>query len=664
MSQETSLLISAKDNYTDVLNKMAASTTAFRKSNEELQKDLDTLNNTKATLKVDMLGAKTELKEAQKAFMNVGDEESRLNLISAQSNFDSLKDNLGLVSNAARQTEKDMQNLSKTQSQVENRASGGLLGSGQNSTVAFLRTAGFTKMVGDAMTGVASAAVGSAFGSTGSTVFSNLLGSASAGLALSGGNPIGAAAGLGVGAVKATTQLLGEQDDAFKSVVQDNVNTVAQAQNDMLTSGTTLASTREKNLMVFNNLLKGDKMSADDFNNALINIGRTPPFSYDLAVTLSKGLLGLGNTADETIKRINGLADAAADLGWSDSDVQSMTNVFNQILMTGSISSRQLKSMRNLNINPYDVLQQSFGITDFSDKTLSKLDPQKVVDAFYNYMNSAFKGAADSLSKTYEGLKSIVKSYEDDAAASMGKGYDEERKKGFQDDIKWYTGENGKQEKEANYAIGVWKADLDNEKHELLNKAKQDMFNSDEYKAAFNKKDYNEMGKLMLEAQIQGMNEYKASDDYQLQLKSDLSLIDDATAMTAAKSDYWNAGYQMRKEYSKGFLSIAFTDDIKNAADSILGMDYPEEEKARTERAKSHATGISYVPYNNYPAILHEGERVITAGENRQYGKGTAGVTITGNTFNVREEADIYKVAVQIANEIYKASVLRGGGNG
>jgi hypothetical protein len=33
----------------------------------------------------------------------------------------------------------------------------------------------------------------------------------------------------------------------------------------------------------------------------------------------------------------------------------------------------------------------------------------------------------------------------------------------------------------------------------------------------------------------------------------------------------------------------------------------------------SHAGGLSYVPFDGYNAILHKGERVLTAEENRQY---------------------------------------------
>lgn len=54
-----------------------------------------------------------------------------------------------------------------------------------------------------------------------------------------------------------------------------------------------------------------------------------------------------------------------------------------------------------------------------------------------------------------------------------------------------------------------------------------------------------------------------------------------------------------------------------------------------TGGAGSYANGLSYVPYDGFRAILHEGERVLTAEENSAYNKGvkgnTSGITIIQN---------------------------------
>jgi hypothetical protein len=53
----------------------------------------------------------------------------------------------------------------------------------------------------------------------------------------------------------------------------------------------------------------------------------------------------------------------------------------------------------------------------------------------------------------------------------------------------------------------------------------------------------------------------------------------------------------------------------------------------------SRANGLSYVPYDGYYALLHEGERVLTAEENKAYNRGatgnTSGITIIQNIQSV-----------------------------
>lgn len=72
-----------------------------------------------------------------------------------------------------------------------------------------------------------------------------------------------------------------------------------------------------------------------------------------------------------------------------------------------------------------------------------------------------------------------------------------------------------------------------------------------------------------------------------------------------------------------------------------------------------HATGLSYVPYNGYVAELHEGERVLTAQQNRSMANGFGGVSIAklADTIVVREQADIDKIANALARKISAAAL-------
>ena len=67
-------------------------------------------------------------------------------------------------------------------------------------------------------------------------------------------------------------------------------------------------------------------------------------------------------------------------------------------------------------------------------------------------------------------------------------------------------------------------------------------------------------------------------------------------------------------------------DEWFSASDQMSGGD---DRPSRSGR-KSHASGIDYVPRDNYPTVLHEGERVLTKRENEEYKNGNKS---NGNTF-------------------------------
>lgn len=74
------------------------------------------------------------------------------------------------------------------------------------------------------------------------------------------------------------------------------------------------------------------------------------------------------------------------------------------------------------------------------------------------------------------------------------------------------------------------------------------------------------------------------------------------------------------------------------------------------KKDKSSYHGESYVPRNGMMYRLHQGERVLTKKENRQFAKGAGNsVVINMGGMTVREEADIDKFASALARKIYLA---------
>ena len=214
-----------------------------------MQSKLNALNKTKATLKVDVDKAKSELKAAEKQFAATGDVVDQLVLQAKQLTFEEARRNLSLVSKEAANVEKQMLKTGDAFSKTENKASGGW--SSAKTVVGAIAASGIGDMLGSLAKSFASSTVSSAFGANAGSVFSSALSSAASGAAIGSmilpglGTAIGAAAGGVLGAASGGLSVLENKDSAFKSYVQDAYDTVTQEQSSSLTTGSTIAARRE-----------------------------------------------------------------------------------------------------------------------------------------------------------------------------------------------------------------------------------------------------------------------------------------------------------------------------------------------------------------------------------------------------------------------------------
>lgn len=56
---------------------------------------------------------------------------------------------------------------------------------------------------------------------------------------------------------------------------------------------------------------------------------------------------------------------------------------------------------------------------------------------------------------------------------------------------------------------------------------------------------------------------------------------------------------------------------------------------------------MDYVPYDEYPALLHKGEAVLTADENKEYRSSKNKVVVEKEGFNKEELVAAFKEAIQ-----------------
>lgn len=701
------LVFSARDNVSGTMIKIRSSCQYFNKDLDGLQQRLDHFNKTKVDIKMDMSKAKNELKSLQKEFDKTGDAATGEKLKEALLDYEKMSQNLKMVEKAASQTRNEMVKLGDEVSRTSNRTGGigGTGGSGQG-MLSKIASAGATQMLGDLAGKAIGTYISSAMGSAAGQMTSSILSYGASGAAIGSlmgpvGTVIGAAAGGIAGAVSGAMDIYAEKDEAFKSVIQENYNTALQTREDAKTSGSQVASNREQKRISFSTLLGSDE-AADEYLGQMTEFAAKTPFGYDQLANMSKTLLAYGYNEDELLSLLTKVGDAGSALGMSGEDMNYVATYLGRMNTTGKTTMEYLNPLLERGIPVFDYLSKATGKSKaevqemVSDGLVPGAEAAKIIA---DYMGEDFAGNMEKQSQTFAGLTSTLEDATDELNNAMGKGYNDTRKKGIQDQIEYLEGDAGQAMQEAYKKMGEFQASIENKGEEI----KRDMMGAivngavpTEFLGKYGKETVEElskmineyaeaessgteeagakMGEILSKAEMMAINRYHADEGYQLLQQSNLSLADGIRQDTALQDEYWNAGYQMGQQFSKGMASGISSAGSRGEITSAVRSNKPfiNEASGNVVSPSSaqidpitgsvlsfvpgKAFGLPYVPYNNYPALLHQGERVLTASEARGYQK-TPNVNISGN-FTVREEADIGKIAKALAHEIVLANMV------
>lgn len=652
---DVSIVIKSTDRFSDAIKTMSKSSKAFSKDMDGMQSKLNALNKTKATLKVDVDKAKSELKTAEKQFAATGDVVDQLVLQSKQLTFEEARRNLALVSKEAANVEKQMLKTGHAFSKTENTASGGWASA--KSAVSAIAAGGIANMFGDLAKSLASSTVSSAYGSSAGSIFSSAISSLASGAAIGSmvapgiGTIVGALAGGVLGAASGGLSVWENKDSAFKSYVQDAYDTATQEQSSSLTTGSMIAAGRETDRISFATLF-GDAGIADTYLANLVEMSNNTPFLYDDLTAMSKTLATYKYGADEILPVLQTIGDTGAALGQSTSDMTMVATALGRMKSSNKTTLEYLNILNDRGIGAVGMLSDAYGVdqgTMYDMISKGKIEGTKAAEIILQAMTDSFAGSMENQSKTFSVLTSTVEGLTQELDNAMGEGYNEGRMAGLQAQRDWLSGESGKAVQEANKAIGAWKAELENSKEKYIRDAMDAMMASDEYQTAKASGDAAEMGRLIMEAKVQGMNEYNASDGAQLALESEKTLVDAIRNDTSLNQDYWDAGYEKGQEFTKGMAAA------RKANTHVYGP--IEAGSGVALSGRMYATGIDYVPYDNFPALLHQGERVQTAVEARSDRGVAGGVQISMFGTVIREDADIDRVASALLEKMEMAGM-------
>ena len=674
---DASLMISAKDNYSETLLKMARTTESFTRDLNGLQARLTQLNTNRLTLKVDMAKASSALKTAKKDFAAVSDEQNRLQLESAQANYDNLKQNLDMISRAARQTQNEMHNLTGTMSKAETRAGGfsaTIPEAGKASLTSRLGQAGVWSQLGGILGDLAGTYVSSAFGSRAGTYFSSALSTGATGAAIGTmiapgvGTLVGAAIGGGLGLLQGSAEIFKKEEDFFKSLVQEKYNNVTSAQAEALQSGSTTAGGRETSLISFTTLFGGNRGQAQKFLDQVRDFANVTPFQYDDLTSMAKVLKTYGYGVDELMPEMQRIGDAGAALGLNQESMSMIATYIGRMRSTDKTTLEYLNPLMERGIPALDYLSTSLGkskaeVYEMVSKGL--IPGSKAAKIISDYMGKAFSGSMDEQSRTYEDLMSTLLGMETEMDNALGAAYNERRKEGIQEQIAWYQGESGKEMQKAYGYIGEFEASLENEKEKILREKMSAVMATEEFEAA----SAADRGRMLMEARVEAEADYSKTEGYQIKLEAEKQLVD---GLQSAMSDtYYNFGYKMGEKFDEGLNDARAEWAMRHYVAPSAGPD-PGMAGYSTGGNYAmyddsiyglHAYGLSRVPYNGYPALLHEGERVLTASQAREADRGGAkGVTVVVQSMTVRQESDIDRIAAELLRRIQSAAEIYIGG--
>ena len=685
---DASVAMSVKDNLSQAVVGMKNSMTSFRTDVTELQRELDRLNSTRVQMKMDLAGATREARNAQRAFEALGDSATEAERAAAEADWRRAEENLtnirqqyDLVGRQVRATTRDMEDATSAISRVNNRMGGGS-GSGQPqgamSMLQSIGQAGLYSQIGDMASQWATSLGGSYFGNAGGNLLSGALGGAGSGAAIGTmiapgvGTAIGAAVGGLVGLASGASQNFETKDEYFKDYVQSAVEGQLTAMQDGIASGSTTAGQWELDSIAFRQLL--GEQYGDQYLTGLREFASSTPMEYSDLTAMSRALApGFADGTEESLQRMmdlmEGIGNAGSALGVDASGMTVMAQALSRMESSGKASLEYLNMFQDRGVDVIGMLGQHYGVDQgeiYDMISKGSISGQDAVAIIQQGMER-YSGAMDTMSQTFSGLQSTLADAQTAMDAAYGEGYNETRKQGLEDEISFLSGESGAMMEEANRALGAWQAELENSKEQFIRDAITEAMNSQEYQTAAAEDDAAEMGRIIMQAKIDGMNAYNASEGAQEALQMELDLAEAVRDDTATDQAYWDAGYRKGEQFSTGLAAAIAANKVRDivangiaemyAASSPYLSGAPSAIGASPYGAvRSHAYGLNRVPYNGYRAILHEGERVLTAGEARASDTMSRNITVNvSGQWSVRDDSDIDLIAARIADSLERA---------
>lgn len=666
---------------------LAQSYAALQKANEGLMKKQTELQKA-------LKAAKEETKTAKKAFEELGDAASQDAYDKAKQHQEELRNQLSQTNKALRENEsiykQNMETIRKSTVGADGTSTGLI------SLAKGLAAGQLGQMVASSLGGFLSNGLSSAIGVPEASAISSTLSGAISGAtagAIAGipGMVIGGLVGAGSGLLSGYTEIQGAKDDAFKEYYAGLYEEVNANTESMITGGSTIAGSREQIQKAFAKRFGGDE-AADEYLGRVQAMAASTNYGFDEITGYSQQLLNT-YSPDEVFSVLQTLSDATAGLNLSSSDVNVMISGLSRMRTTGKATMEYLNYFSERGVDVYTALSGALGVekNQISDMvSKGNISGEFAAQAVLDYINQEYGGLSEDLMSTYDAMTANLEDIMATLEAAGGEGYNEMRKAGLEAEAEAYGGALGDALQEINRISGENQAYLENLSEQYQREAlsavlmgtdttlftAEDQEKLTDLREAFlTAKEAYENGDELAGLEMEAAREnaealataaYESSEQYQKLQDTQMDQITAIRDNTAGLAAATNA-YLLNQELSKGEAAtpdyVSPLEKIANFIDwNALYYNVVGGSSGFAYGSFGHAYGLDRVPYDEYPALLHEGERVLTASEAREqdaaHGGAVYQISVTGNNFVGTGEEMADQLAEVIARKLEAAAAV------
>ena len=678
MAEEVGMLTSAYEQLSSTLTSIGTKTKAFDKSMQELEQTCAAYEKTQAAATKQIAALRSKLVE------------SDTKVEQAKKNWSKYKDEMSksALDKAIREQTEYQTKLADTQTALQ-RSRSAMMGyanevrkaSNQGGLIKDLSKSRAFRMLGESLSGAANAYLESALGESEGRLVSGTLSGAAMGAMT--GNPLVIAAGALVGGISGTisggTEVLQARDDAFKSYYGELYSSAGERHAAELESGSGIASGRETDLISFSTLF-GSRETAKTYLSELVSMANTTPFLYDDLTAMSKTLATFGYDAESILPVLSTIGDAGAALGMSTSDMTTVAQALGRMKSSDKATLEYLNILNDRGIGAVGMLAEAKGKSRgeiYNMISKGQIAGTEAVEIILSALTDGFSGAMEEQSKTFAGRSSTLEGWEQEMANAQGEAYNTLRSEGKQRQIDYYSG-IADEMSGLNAMIGAGEAAQENLKEQYLREAMTTLLTG-KVGSLYKGEQADTLARLheeytALEAAFQD-----ASEEEKITLGEKADSLK-SQAETLAEGAFGASGKMQEVKDVELDLIAAIRDNTKALGEAAYLADYEKQQELSKGRGLNgnvtadssyrslrerdygtHAWGLGYVPYDNFPALLHQGERVLTASQARAADQGAGPrvqVTVTGNSFYGSDKDLEDRVARRVASEVVRAVEL------